>query len=358
MINLDDTNAIRSLDAQNYIEQINQLPQQLEDAWQFGLNGALTDLPGINNVIIAAVGTSAVGAEMLAASTAMRCRVPITVHREYMLPAWAAGPETLLIASSHSGDSEEVLSAFEQARAGQCRLLVLTTGGKLAALAEETGCPIWLYEHTGQPRAALGYAFGLLLAVMYRLGLVPDPTADLHEALHAMRNIQTNLIPDVPLAFNPAKRMAGQLVGRWVALFAADFLSPVARRWKSQLSETAKAWAQFELIPEMNHSTLAGLNNPENVLINMIALFLTAPSDNPRNRLRLDYTRQLFMTQGINTDVIQARGENPLAHIWTMLLFGDYTSYYLALAYGEDPAAADVLTMFTEAMNKTPSKTT
>jgi glucose/mannose-6-phosphate isomerase len=351
MINFDDTSALRKLDTHNFIEQINQLPQQLQDAWQLGQTIALPQMQAIRHIVVAAAGSSAVGADIFAAYAAPHSRIPITVHSSYNLPAWASGPETLLIASSHSGSTEEVIAAFEQACASMCQVLVITTGGRLAKLAEEQARPLWLFEHPGQPRAALGYAFGLLLAAAHRLGCIPDPSADVYEALHAARNIQTNLLPDVPIAFNPAKRMAGQLIDRWVAVYAADYLAPVARRWQSQMSQSAKAWAQAEIVPQMNHSSLAGLNHPESAFTRMIALFLNAPSNHPRSRLRLDYTRQLFMTQGINTDALQARGENPLAHIWTMLLFGDYTSYYLALAYGEDPAANDIHAVFTEALN-------
>jgi glucose/mannose-6-phosphate isomerase len=129
-------------------------------------------------------------------------------------------------------------------------------------------------------------------------------------------------------------------------------LNPVARRWKGQINEIAKAFAQFEFLPEANHNTLAGLNNPGSALTQTIALFLQAPSNHPRNRLRLEHTREIFMTQGMNTDVIQAKGESRLAHIWTLLHFGDYTSYYLAMMYGEDPTPVDILTALKDELGK------
>ena len=166
-------------------------------------------------------------------------------------------------------------------------------------------------------------------------------------------NQQSILRPEVPAVNNPAKRMAGQLMGRWVAVFAADYLDPVARRWKGQISEIAKAWAQFEFLPEADHNSLAGLNNPESALMQTMALFLQAPANHPRNQLRLDFTRQVFMTQGINTDMIQAKGESPMAHIWTLLHFGDYTAYYLAMAYGEDPTPVEILAALKDELGRT-----
>jgi glucose/mannose-6-phosphate isomerase len=351
-MDLDDLAKFRSLDPKNMIGQIYELPGQLEEAWDMAMYLPLPQMERVKNVIISGMGGSAIGADLLAAYAAPVCPIPIIIHRDYDLPAWAQGQETLVIVSSHSGNTEEALSVFEQGRAKDCRLLAITTGGKLAQMGGEAGIPLWQFHHTGQPRAAIGYSFGLLLAAMHRLGLLADPTSDLHDALHAMRNQQTNLLPEVPIAFNPAKRMAGQLVGRWVAVFAAEPLDPVARRWKDQINEVAKAWAQFEFLPEANHNTLAGLNNPESMLMQAMALFLQAPSNHPRNQLRMERTREIFMTQGVNTDVIQAKGESRLAHIWTLLHFGDYTSYYLAMMYGEDPTAVDVLTDLKNDLNK------
>lgn len=351
-MDLDDAAKFREVDTQDMIGHIYALPEQLNEAWDMGMYLPLAQMEGIEKVLICGMGGSAIGADLLAAYAAPVSQVPILVHRDYELPAWASGPETLVIASSHSGNTEETLAAFAQAGKQGCQQLVLTTGGKLAGLAKSQSTPLLLFRHNGQPRSAVGYSFGLLLAALHRLGLLPDPKAELHEALHALRNQQTNLLPEVPVAFNPAKRMAGQLVGRVVTIFAADSLSPVARRWKGQINEIAKSLAQFEFLPEANHNTLAGLNNPDSTLAQQIALFLKAPSNHPRNQLRLDYTREMFMTQGINTDIVQARGESRLAHIWTLLHFGDYTSYYLAMMYGEDPTPVDVLTVFKNELGK------
>ncbi|RPJ43095.1 MAG: bifunctional phosphoglucose/phosphomannose isomerase, partial [Chloroflexi bacterium] len=237
-MDLDDLAKFRSLDPQNMISQINGLPQQLSDAWDLGLSLPLPDWgSGIQRVVIAGMGGSAIGADLLAAYAAPLCAVPVTVLREYELPLWAGGPQTLVIASSHSGNTEETLAAFDQAQARGCLGLVVTTGGRLAQLGQDKSIPVWQFAHSGQPRAAVGYSFGLLLAALHRLGLLPDPIAEVRETLHALRNQQVNIMPEVPVPFNPAKRMAGQLVGRWVAVFAADSLDPVARRWKGQINE-------------------------------------------------------------------------------------------------------------------------
>ena len=152
------------------------------------------------------------------------------------------------------------------------------------------------------------------------------------------------LVAESPVPKNPAKRLAGQLMVRWVTVFGAGVLAPVARRWKGQINEVAKAVANFEFLPEADHNTLAGtLYPPEVVPPHVISLFLRAPSDHPRNRLRLDITRETYMLEGLNADRYTAKGDTPLAHIWTALHFGDYVAYYLAMAYGVDPTPVDAL---------------
>lgn len=358
-MNLDDLNTIQRLDSHNMFGQLYLIPDQLSDAWEMGQVLPLPDSTTPRQVVIAGMGGSAMGGE-LAARIAGAAKIaephspaPMVIHRDYGLPAWARGPETFVIAMSHSGETEETISAFRQAVENGCRVMVITTGGPLAQLASENGCPVWMYVYDGQPRTALGFLFGLALAALYRLNLLPDPSNDLAETLHALRNQQTNLLPDVQVMFNPAKRIAGQMVGRWVTIFAADALVPVAKRWKDQVCEVAKAWAQCDALPEADHTTLAGLNNPESALTQTMALFLAGSANHPRNRLRLDFTRELFMTQAVNTDTITGRGESLMAQMWTLLQFGDYTASYLAIAYGEDPSVTEVVSMMKQALSST-----
>lgn len=345
-MDLNTQNQFKNIDQQNYLAEIENLPNQLENAYQQGLDLSLPPWQGIKNVVIAGMGGSAIGADLLAAYVAPLCPVPVVVQRGYSLPAWAHGPGTLVIASSHSGNTEETLSAFEHARTSGCRILAQCTGGKLAEKAEASNTPLWTFEHAGQPRAAVGYSFGLLLALLARLGLIPDQEAALSAATSAMRKQQVDLRAEIPVVRNLAKREAGQLLGRWVIVFGAEVLEPVARRWKTQINELAKAWAQFEALPEADHNALAGLAQPESGLASAMALFLRAPSYHPRNLLRIDLTKQAYMLEGLNTDFIDAQGESSLAQQWTALHLGDYVAYYLAMLYEIDPTPIPVLEGF------------
>jgi glucose/mannose-6-phosphate isomerase len=345
-MNLNDLNRFKRLDSQDMISYIDTLPDQLENAWQLGMSLPLPEWQGIRHVIIAGMGGSAIGGDLVAAYVEPYCKVPVIVNRDYDLPGWADGNHTLVIASSHSGNTEETLSTFSQAKTRGCRVLAVCTGGELTRLSRDAGTPVWNFDHEGQPRTAVGYSFGMLLSALTRLDFVTDPTRELKYALNAMRNQQESLQAQVPDVHNPAKRMAGQLVNRWITVVGAEFLSPVARRWKGQMSEVAKAWGQFEFLPELDHNALAGTQHPQSQLNNMMAIFLRAPSLHPRNRLRVDLTKKTFMLQGIGTDFVDAQGVNRLAQQWTALHFGDYVSYYLAMAYGVDPTPIEIIEGF------------
>lgn len=340
---LNNHASFTKLDPHNMLGEIDTLPEQLQNAWELSLSQPLPMAKDFQQIIITGMGGSAIGADLLNAYIAPLTTVPVFVQRNYDLPAWAKDDRTLVIASSHSGNTEETLSSFDQAVKNGCRTLTITTGGNLAQIASETNTPVWIFEHSGQPRAAVGYSFGLLLGLVARLGFIPNPAEDIAAAIDAMRVQQVSIDASSPVVSNPAKRLAGQIYGRFVTVFGADILEPVARRWKGQISEVGKAVAAFEALPEADHNTLAGVVNPETVLEKVAMIFLTASSYHPRNRLRTDLTRRVFMLEGLNTDFVEAVGSSRLAHQWTALHFGDYVAYYLAMAYNVDPTPVEAI---------------
>jgi glucose/mannose-6-phosphate isomerase len=342
-MDLDDLTIIESLDPQQMLVEIDSLPDQLEGAWNLGTKLPLPFKGDFKQIVISGMGGSAIGADLMAAYSSPLCQIPIIVWRDYGLPTFAKGPDTLLVAASHSGNTEETLSAFDRGVESGTMILAITTGGELAKQAESKGYPVWYFEHHGQPRAAVGYSFGLLLAAIARLGLVPDPSEEVQNTVKEMHDQASEINARIPTVNNPAKRMAGQLIDRIPLVIGADLLAPVARRWRTQISELAKAVAQFEEIPEADHNMLAGIQNPEQLFGSSMVVFLSASMNHPRNLLRLEKTREMMMVAGFNTDMIPAHGSNRLSQQWTSLHFGDYVALYLAIAYGVDPTPVTML---------------
>ncbi len=271
---LDSVDQIEKIDHSDMYGQIFGLPQQLKKAWELGNKLPLPIFESISQIVIAGMGGSAIGGDLLASYVADLVDIPVFVHRDYDLPAWAKEKKTLVIATSHSGNTEETLSAYEQAKKNGCQLFCVSTGGKLLKLAQADGAAAWPFEHQGQPRAAVGYSFGMLLALFSRMGWIADQNLPVAATIEAMIQLKQHCAVEVGTTKNPAKRLAGQLQNRWVAVFGCGLLAPVARRWKGQISEIAKAWAQFEFLPEADHNTLAGLLNPEELIPMTMTLFL------------------------------------------------------------------------------------
>ena len=343
---LDDSSLYKNFDSLNMLAEIESLPDQLEEAWRLGQDLPLPVTAGIDRVLVAGMGGSAIGADLLAGLVSEDCPVPVHTHRDYGLPGWARGQGTLVIASSHSGNTAETLSAFDEALERGCSVVAISTGGELAARALAAGVPHWAFTHAGQPRAGVGWSFGLLLAIFSRLGFAGRHSLDLAEAVEEMRLQAENLGADIPAVQNPGKRYGGQLMNRSVLVFGAEYLKPVARRWKAQVNENAKAWAQFEEIPEANHNALEGLRVPPDLTTGSFAMFLLAPGYSAPIKQRMELTRSAYMLEGVSTDFYMARGRSRLAQIWTALQFGDYVSYYLAISYGIDPTPVEALAGF------------
>lgn len=339
---VDDPERYQQLDPEGMIGYIDALPAQIAAAWQHAQTMPLPNVDNVSRIVICGMGGSAIGGSLLQTLLSDECKLPILSHRDYQLPAFV-GSDTLVIGSSHSGNTEETLGAFKDAQQRGARLVSFSTGGQIAEFSAEFGGTHWAFDSRSQPRAAVGYSLMLPLALLSRLGLVRDYSADVAEAVAVMRQHQVAFGPASPEDANPAKYLAWQMLDRFVLIFAAEPLAPVARRWRGQLSENAKTWAQYEELPEMNHNSIAGLERPESLIDKTLVLFLESSLAHPRNLRRTELTRQLFLQGGYQTDSIRAYGESRLAQMLSMLHYGDYASYYLAIAYGVNPTQVEAI---------------
>jgi glucose/mannose-6-phosphate isomerase len=340
---LDEPENFKNLDPLDMLGYINQLPEQLQAAWELGREYPLPEVNQVNRIIIAGMGGSAIGGDLLASYVMPLAKVPIMVWRNYDLPAYASDSQTLVITSSHSGNTEETLSAFERALERGATVMAVTTGGTLAEAATNAGAPVWRFEHDGQPRAAVGFSFGLLLSALDRMGFIEFDEDEVDETVTAMRDQMGTIGAEVPVTSNLAKRVAGQFMDRWPTIIGSEFLSPVARRWRTQIAEIPKAVAQFEELPEADHNMIEGVQHPESLFGPTMVVFLRSTLNHPRNLKRLEATRSTLMVEGFNTDILEAQGQSRLAHQWTSLHLGDYVAYYLAMAYGTDPTPVPIM---------------
>jgi glucose/mannose-6-phosphate isomerase len=335
-VDLDDVASYPRHDPGNMWSRVNDLAVQIEDAWAIVQDVALPEsYRTVRNVLIAGMGGSAIGGSLVEGYAA-DVAVPVTVWRNYGLPGYV-GPETLVIAVSYSGNTEETLSAVQAARQRGARLLAVTTGGTLGRLADQWGFPAVRFTYEAQPRAALGYLFTPLLGIFARLGFIPDQESDVRAAIDAAIGGCRQWKGKVPAADNPAKQLAFTCLGRAVSIYGAGYLAPVARRWKTQLNENAKTWASWEEFPELNHNAIVGYEYPPRLRDDVQVIVLRGRFLPERILTRMTVTDSLLDEYGISHTSVDGQGTVKLAEMVSLIALGDYVSYYLALLNEVDP---------------------
>ncbi len=337
-MNLDLFASFKEIDASGMLGYVGELPDQLANAWTHAAGLPIDrGLADVKRIAICGMGGSAIGGDLFASLTSGSLDKMVAVNRGYELPAWVRGKESLVIAMSHSGNTEETLTTARQALDRGARLLAITTGGKLAEMAEGVGAPVQLYRYPSLPRAALGWLYGMLLSAADRLGWLKLESA-IEEAVRVMDEQRKSCDVEVPLAQNPAKQIASKLAGKVPVIWGSGVLEPVARRWKTQINENAKSPAFFDSLPELDHNTVVGVEAPAEGLSKLAILQLAGPSDHPRVAIRQTATAAIVSAYGLPVERVAAAGVNTLANQFSLILLGDYVSYYLAMLYDIDPS--------------------
>jgi len=351
-LGLDDPQLFKQYDPEVMLTHLHEMPEQCQRAWQIAMNFQLPqDYSQVNKVVILGMGGSAIGGDLVSSLVASEAKLPILIHRDYGLPAFVDA-QTLVIASSYSGMTEETLTSFERALETNSKKLVITTGGKLKAMAEARGVPVFVFDYPAQPRAALPYSLMPLLCFLQKLGFVGNKSADIAEAVEVLQKLSPRINEDVPTAQNPAKQLANSLYGRLPVIYGAGIVSEVAHRWKTQINENSKAWSFYEVFPELNHNTVAGYQFPSELAGKIMVVMLHSNLLADRIKLRYQVTGELLEQANVSFQVIDGEGTSPLSQIMSLILFGDYTSYYLAMLYKIDPSPVKAIDYLKEQLGK------
>jgi glucose/mannose-6-phosphate isomerase len=353
MVNLDNLQIYRQLDPDNMLAQISGLPQQCLTAWRKAIDFKLPgDYCDIDKVVVLGMGGSAIGGDLVRCLASSEGKPIMFVSRDYDLPAFVDA-RTLVVASSYSGNTEETLSAFSQALKTECKKLVMTTGGKLKEMAESANIPVFAIEHVSPPRAALGYSFMPLMAFLRNLGFLKGIPIDVPSMVRNLEKLLGELKETVPTSSNPAKQLAPKLQGKIVVIYGAGTLSEVARRWKTQINENSKAWAFYEILPELNHNALVGYQFPPDLAPNIFVVLLRCSSLHSRTLIRYQVTSDLLEQNGISHQIVDSQGPDSLSHMMSLVYLGDWVSYYLALLYQTDPSPVKVIDYLKKRLSET-----
>ena len=334
------------------LECIREMPELCRQAWQMAMNFNLPpDYSKVNKVVISGMGGSAIGGDLVSSLVAAEARLPILICRDYALPAFVDA-ETLVIVSSYSGMTEETLSSFEQALETEAKKLVITTDGKLKTVAERRNIPVFSFDYKAQPRAALPFSFLPILGFLQKLGFLSDKSADVTEAVKVLQELSRKIDEGVPLPHNPAKQVAQRLYGYLPVIYGAGILSEVARRWKTQFNENSKAWAFHEVFPELNHNAVVGYQFPPELAGKVAVILLRSAHLPERIQLRYQITCKLLDQYKVDYQFVDGEGSSALSQMMSLVLFGDYVSYYLAMLHKIDPTPVKAIDYLKEQLGK------
>jgi len=339
-MNLDDPRALERVDRHDTRRVLTDFPAHCRQGH------ALQPIPAPTGgrprlVVVAGMGGSAAGGDLVAASAAETLDVPILVHRGYGLPA-AAGRESLVVALSYSGDTAEVLSAVDVALERRSPVVTVTAGGALGALAQARGLPRVTLPAGLMPRMALGYLTFSLLNVLAACGAPAASEADVEDALSVLRDQGEDLVPARPTDKNEAKRLALAIGTRLPAVYGGPLTGAVAYRWKTDLEENAKVLAIAGAVPEMNHNEIEVWSGPG--AGGRHAVILREDSEPPEIVRRFTLLRELLGPDAGGVSEVWARGSGRLARLLSLAALGQWVSYYVAMLHGKDPWPVPVLT--------------
>lgn len=349
---LDDPERMRALDPRGMLGLVLRSGETLREGYRLGQEVELDPAPEADHVLVLGMGGSGIGGDLLRGLAYEVAPVPVTVVKEYAPPRWV-GTKTLAFACSYSGNTEETLAAYEACGRAGARRIAITSGGELSRRAEADGVPLVRIPSEFPPRAALGYLLGPMLAVLERWGILPPQREEVEEAASVTEELARAWGPDCPEAENPAKQLARSLAGRFPVVYACSpFTAAVAQRWKTQLNENSKVYAVWNVFPELNHNETVGwtLAGQPDSLLHVVVLRDVA--DPPRLVQRVQITRDVALGKAAGYHEVMSRGRGRVSRLFSLILFGDLVSVYLAYLNEVDPYPVAVIDALKERLER------
>ncbi len=356
MINLDAEKEIKNFDKGRVLQSIRQLPAQVEQAWT---EVKELDIPQacrvVNNVVVCGMGGSALGGRIVDSLVADRVRVPMEIISNYDVPNYV-GPESLVIVTSYSGNTEETMAAAQRALVKRAKIFGITTGGKLAEFLKKEKIPAYIYKPkenpSNQPRLGLGYSVAATMALLARCGFFTLAEEDMRLAIKALQQFSQEFDSQTAVNNNLAKRMALKLKNKIPILVASEHLVGTLHAFKNQLNEGAKTFSASFDIPELNHHLMEGLRNPAMAREYLYFLFFESKLYSPEVQKRYTITREVVEKNEIAHGIYLLRAGKKIQQIFEVLSFGSFTHFYLAYLYGVDPLKIPWVDYFKERLAK------
>lgn len=324
---------VEKIDKSNMRKAILDFPKQ----FQIGMKAAqgVKAEGRFDALTICGMGGSALPADILTIwLNAQKIALPVYINRNYGLP-FQTDKNHLIVCISYSGNTEETLSCFEEARQKKLKIVTVGSGGKLAELAKKYGIASVTVPAGLEPRIALGLQFAVLMQILTNCQIIEGDLKSVSalEKLLQPQNLE-----------NEGKTLAKKIKGKIPVIYASDKFKFLAKIWKIQFNENSKTPAFSNYFPELNHNEHNQFAGDKNNQLSII--ILRDAEDHPRILKRMELLAQMLRKMKVSIDIIDIKGKDVLDKTFSSILLGDWTSYYLALLNKVDPTPVKIIEEF------------
>ena len=357
MINLDNKEEIIKMHGSDNITiSIDSLPKQLEHSFIDASKIIFPDdFKHISNIVVAGMGGSRFPALIIKELFKQEITIPIQINDDYHLPGFV-NSNTLVILSSYSGTTEEVIAMGLEAQKKGVKLTGICAGGEVETFLKGIHAPLYvfdpIYNPSKQPRIGFGYAIGGLLGILTQLGVIQINPQEILVAIHDLPNLIEEYKIHTPKETNPAKQLAEQLYQKYPYYIVSEFLTGVGNAIQNQTNETAKQIASYRIIPELNHHLMEGLQYPDGLKEMGIFVFFYSKNYSPSIQKRFSITKDVVEQNKLKTIWHELKGETKIKTTFELMALGSYISMYLASIYGVNPAEIPFVNYFKDQLKK------
>ena len=339
---LDNLDTIKRIDKRDMLSFCVEAPQHCRKAIKLAKAVSVSHSKP-KTIIVAGMGGSAIGGELLKDWTKNKISIPIEVCREYSLPAYAS-KETLVFVVSYSGETEEALSMFLDAVKKGCMIFCISSGGKLIEFAEKLRLSYLQVPFGMPPRAALPYLFLPMSIILEKIGLISNISSEFYEAIEILKRIAEENSPEKSLNENLSKTLALNINDTIPVVYGFEIYRAVAQRYKQQFNENSKIPAKWEFFPELNHNEIVGWEAAKKLARAFSIILIRDRDEAEEIRQRIEATKELIGKESKIFEVWGV-GKSRLAKMFSAIYIGDFASVYLAILRGTDPTPVKTITL-------------
>lgn len=329
-------------------ELIENFPKQVQAAADALASTDATNHDNLSNsftptgVLFLGMGGSGISGEIVSSLLELDSPIPVMRNENYNIPGWV-GENTLVVACSYSGNTEETISGVKQAESRGAKIAVISSGGKLIELANEKGWPQVGMPGGFPPRSQFGWSFLCLCWTLSRFGILPKETyQDLAATAEGLESNKAN-------TEERAKSIVDLIQGKQVFIYSETQTFSIATRWRQQLNENGKTLVNTKPFPELNHNELVGWSGNDE---DKVAIVIRTPEDFSRTQIRMELSAEIFQECGADVIVVEPTGETMMDRLMDLVLLGDYISLIHAEVNGTDPVEIDNIERLKDALAK------